>query len=62
MEGLIRGVAYLRNFAVTTLYMYCVLFTFSLPLLHDHDMKLPSFTFSGGCEYKPAFFFLFFFF
>ena len=38
-----------------SLYIYLY-----LPLLHDHDVKLPNFTFSGGREHKTTIFYFFF--
>ena len=29
----------------------------SLRSLHDYDLKVPNFTFCGGCEHKPTIFF-----
>ena len=39
----------------------CTCITFfwyiSLPSLHDYDLKVPNFTFCGGCEHKTTIFF-----
>ena len=34
-------------------------FFFSLPSLHDYDVKMPNFTFFGGREHKTTTFFFF---
>ena len=40
------------------LYVYHTFLYISLPFLHDFDVKLPNFTFYGGCNDKIIFLFL----
>ena len=38
----------------TTLHVHQAFLNISLPSLHDHDVKLPNFTFCGGQEHKTT--------
>ena len=43
----------------TSLHVHHAFLYISLPLLHDYDVKMPSFTFSGGRKQTTTSFFLF---